>query len=85
MIEDINDLNIKSFELNIAFEDFPKLDDNLYAFRTTEKVIYVIKYCIQKECYSLEYNENGKYLIFELKYEIFDGGSVKIKIPEKKN
>ena len=84
MIEDINDLNIKSFELNVSFDEFKKLNDNFFAFRTTEKVVNVIKSCIQKENYSLDYDENGKYMCFELKYDIFDGGSAKIKIPENK-
>ena len=74
MVEDINDLNIKSFELNISLEEFKKLDDNFFAFRTTEKVINLIKSCIQKENYSLDYDENGKYICLELKYDFFDGG-----------
>lgn len=59
MVEDINDLNIKSFELNVSFDEFKELNDNFFAFRTTEKVVNVIKSCIQKENYSLDYDENG--------------------------
>ena len=84
MVEDINDLNIKSFELNVSFDEFKKLNDNFFAFRTTEKVVNVIKSCIQKENYSLDYDENGKYMCLDIKYDIFDGGSAKINIPENK-
>lgn len=84
MVEDINDLNIKSFELNVSFDEFKELNDNFFAFRTTEKVVNVIKSCIQKENYSLDYDENGKYMCLDIKYDIFDWGSAKINIPENK-
>ena len=86
MIEDINDPTIKLYELDITFEELKKLNSDFSLFKTTDKFISVIKNCIEKEFYSLEYdeNENGNFICLTLKYDLFEG-IARIQIPEKKS
>ena len=82
-LEDLKDFPIRRYELKTSFEELKKLDENFFIFRTEERLLNGIKKCIDSEKYSLEINEEEKYITIELQNEFFEKGIAKIKVPEK--
>ena len=82
-LEDMADFPIKVFELKGTLKELKEIDDNFCIFRNTERLVNGIKACIDLNKYSIKLDEKEDIILFEIKNEFFENGSVIIKIPEK--
>ena len=81
--EDIKEFPVKIYQLKIQFKELGKLDENFYMFKRVDRFIDIIKKCIQGDRYSVTFNEEENYVLFEIKNELFENGGAKIKIHEQ--
>ena len=82
-LEDMADFPVKVFELKGTLKELKEIDDNFCIFRNTERLVNGIKACIDLNKYSIKLDEKEDIILFEIKNEFFENGSVIIKIPEK--
>jgi len=81
--EDLKSFPVKFYELKIEFEKLIQIDENFFMFRNAENFVKKIKASVEKEKYSVEFDKDENAVIFEIKNEIFENDSAKIKIPEQ--
>jgi len=82
-LEDMADFPVKVFELKGTLKELKEIDDNFCIFKNTERLVNGIKACIDLNKYSIKLDEKEDIILFEIKNEFFENGSVIIKIPEK--
>lgn len=81
LFNELEGTDIKIYRLLISREELYKKNEDFLLFKNTDKLIHVIKTCIESNNYSVKIEKNN-FLIFEIKDLLFNNGSIKIQIPE---
>ena len=84
-LENMKDFPVKIYEAKISLKELKEKDECFYGFKNAEKFINNgIKKSIEANKITLNYSEEEKCIILEMRHDIFDTDYVaKIKIPEK--
>ena len=84
LFQNFSDFPIKTYQLKLTITDLEKMEEfENFQFKNMDKFANLIRKCIKSDRYEINLNNEGDYLTFKIKSEIFDNDVIEFKIPQK--
>ena len=84
LLDELEDPEIKIYELNISLKDLQKKNEDFSFFKTTKIFINSINTVIESNNFSIEKTNNNT-LMLGMKNDLFNKGIITVEIPERKD